>query len=300
MRTTKLQVETARPTVICGVTVKRKESTIMKKIVRRSLVLAAMALGMSGIAVADTDCTLKTLRGQYVFTASGYTVVAGVPQPKAIVEVIDFKGDGTLTVGAVTRSINGAIARIPAGGTGKYTLDAGCAGTLAFDGGPSFDIFGSPNSGKLRMIQTNTDTVFEGSAESAPKADQTCGNEILQGSYGLLISGSRPALSIPVGQPGYVGQVEQVVGSVIEIFDGKGNFTQVDNVKGTLSGITPDRPGKGTYTVNPDCSYTLFVSPFPGLIIVSKGVLVDGGKEFRQFTVTPDSFSITAIGRKIN
>ena len=150
------------------------------------------------------------------------------------------------------------------------------------------------------MMQTNTDTVFEGSAESALKADQTCGNETLQGSYGLLISGSRLAPSIPVGQPGYVGQVEQVVGSVIEIFDGKGNFTQVDNVKGSLSGITPDRPGKGTYTVNPDCSYTLFVSPFPGLIIVSKGVIVDGGKEFRQFTVIPDSFNITAIGRKIN
>ena len=300
MRTTKLQVETARPTLICGVTVKRKESTIMKKIVRQSLVLAAMALGMSGIALADTDCTLKTLRGSYVFTASGYNLVAGVPQPKAIIEVIDFKGDGTLTVGAVTRSVNGVVARIPAGGTGKYTLDAGCTGTLSFDGGPSFDIFPSPNGGKVRMIQTNSDTVFEGIAESAPRADQTCGNETLQGSYGLLISGSRLAPSIPVGQPGYVGQFEQVVGSVIQIFDGKGNFTQVDNVKGTLSGITPDRPGKGTYTVNPDCSSIQTVSPIPGVFIVSKGVVVDGGKEFRQFTVTPDTSNITAIGRKVN
>src|SRR5258706_15096494 len=95
-----------------------KRTTILNRALRQSLVAAAMASGMSGVALAANDCTLNSLSGTYVFTASGYSLVAGVAQPKAIVEVIDFKGDGTLAVPAATRSVNGVIARSPAGGTG--------------------------------------------------------------------------------------------------------------------------------------------------------------------------------------
>jgi hypothetical protein len=123
-----------------------------------------MAVGMSGVALADNDCTLKTLRGSYVFAANGYNIAAGVAQPKTIVEVIDFVGDGTLSVPAATRSVNGVIARTPPGGTGSYTVDAGCKGTISFAGGPSFDIFISPKGEMLWMIQTNSDTVFQGKA----------------------------------------------------------------------------------------------------------------------------------------
>ena len=136
----------------------------MKRLTRQSLVAAAMVLGVSGVALADNDCTLKTLRGSYYFAANGYNMVAGVAQPKAIVEVIDFKGDGTLSVPAATRSVNGVIARSAPGGTGSYTVESGCTGTLAFDGGPSFDIFISPTGEKLWMIQTNPDTVFQETA----------------------------------------------------------------------------------------------------------------------------------------
>jgi hypothetical protein len=136
----------------------------MKTLTRQSLVTAAMVLGVCGIGLADNDCTLKTLRGSYYFAANGYNIVAGVAQPKAIVEVIDFKGDGTLSVPAATRSVNGVIARTPPGGTGSYTVDAGCTGTIAFTGGPSFDIFISPKGERLWMIQTNPDTVFQGMA----------------------------------------------------------------------------------------------------------------------------------------
>ena len=94
--------------------------------------------------------------------------------------------------------------------------------------------------------------------------------------------------------------MEQVLGSVVQVFDGKGGFTQVDNVKGTVAGIVPDRPGRGTYTVNPDCSLIQVVSPPGQAQITSKGVVVDGGREFRQNTITPDSFMISTIGRKMN
>jgi hypothetical protein len=253
---------------------------------------------MSGVALAANECTLKTLRGTFVFTASGYNIVAGVAQPKAIVEVIDFNGDGTLSVPAATRSVNGVIARTTAG-IGTYTVDTGCTGTIVFDG-PSFDIFVSPKGERIWMIQTNSGGVFEGISESAPTADQPCSNATLKGAYGLAIGGTRPAPFVAPEARAFVGQIEQVLGTVIQIFDGNGNFTQVDNVKGSVAGIVPDRPGRGTYTVNPDCSETQIVSPPNQAPITSKGVIVDGGKEFRQNTVSPDAFMISAIGRKIN
>ena len=135
----------------------------LKRLTRQSLVAATMALGLSSVALADNDCTLRSLRGSYVFAAKGYTIVAGVPQPKAIVEVIDFNGNGTLSVPAVTLSVNGVVVRPPIGGTGSYTVDAACTGTITFDG-PLFDIFISPNGEKLWMIQTNAGTVFQGTA----------------------------------------------------------------------------------------------------------------------------------------
>lgn len=139
-------------------------SRIVRRLTRQSLFAAAMVLGLSGVALADNDCRLKTLRGSYVFAASGYNIASGVAQPKTIVEVIDFNGEGTLSVPGATRSVNGVIARTPPGGTGSYTVEASCMGTIAFAGGPSFDTFISPNGETLWMIQTNPDTVFQGKA----------------------------------------------------------------------------------------------------------------------------------------
>ena len=87
------------------------EEELMTKMTWHGLVIAVAVLGMSGSAVANDDpddCTLKTLRGTYVFAATGYNIVSGIAQPKAIVEVIEFHGDGTLSVPAATRSVNGA------------------------------------------------------------------------------------------------------------------------------------------------------------------------------------------------
>ena len=137
-----------------------KKSTIFR------LAIAAIAIGVSTGAVADDEgriCRADKLVGLYVFAASGYNIASGVPQPKAIVELIRFNGDGTLTVPAATRSINGVIGRSPPGGTGTYTVNADCTGTLVFgNGAPAFDIFPAPSGDDLWMIQTN-DPVFAGS-----------------------------------------------------------------------------------------------------------------------------------------
>ena len=109
-------------------------------------------------------CTLNALRGTYVFAATGYNIAGGVPQPKAIVEVIEFQGDGTLTVAAATVSINGSIMQVPAPGSGEYTLEADCTGTITFAAGPTYDIVAAPQPNTVWMIQTNPNTVFQWTA----------------------------------------------------------------------------------------------------------------------------------------
>src|SRR5215470_243088 len=83
-----------------------------------------------------------------------------------------------------------------------------------------------------------------------------CSNETLEGAYGLSISGTRPAPAPPSGTPNYVpGTIEQLIGVGTRTFDGDGNFSQVTNEKGSLSGILfPNRALQGTYSIKPDCS----------------------------------------------
>src|SRR5437867_5070370 len=117
--------------------------------------VAAMALGTSGTARAalgPQPCGLYTLRGSYLFATHGWNIVGGVAVPKAIVEGIDFNGDGTLVSPFATVSINGVIIQ-SSGAVGSYTVDADCTGTLTFTGGASFDIFVDPNGKQLWMIQ---------------------------------------------------------------------------------------------------------------------------------------------------
>ena len=130
--------------------------------------LAAVALicCLSGTAVAkNKECSLSTLEGDYVFSASGHSLVAGVWLPKAIVEYIHFNGDGTLSVTAATVANaggSGTVTQSPPGGTGTYVLDANCKGTLQFTPGPSFDIFVALRGRQFWMIQTNPGNSFQG------------------------------------------------------------------------------------------------------------------------------------------
>lgn len=146
----------------------------MKKMAKQSLVVAMLALGMVGVAQADNDdngkaCSLSTLGDLYLFSASGFNIIGGVAQPKAVVELIRFNGDGTLTGGPATASINGTITRSPAGGLGSYTVATNCTGTLDF--GPpthfTYDFFIAPKAAYLVMIQTGGPVpgVLQGTAD---------------------------------------------------------------------------------------------------------------------------------------
>jgi hypothetical protein len=147
----------------------------MKQYIRKFVVTAAMVLAVSGVAQAKDNgddgkpCSDPTLHGLYVFNPSGYDIVGGVAQPKAILELISFNGDGTLTVPAATASINGTIFRSPPNGPGTYTVGPDCTGSLACGPpGPTFpfDLFVAFKGSAVYMIQTGPGSpVMQGTAE---------------------------------------------------------------------------------------------------------------------------------------
>lgn len=143
----------------------------MNRLCKGMLAAAVAVPVVGGLAPAKADdngCRNATLRGLYVFSATGFNIVEGAPQPKAIVELIRFNGDGTLIAPEVTVSINGVINRgAPNGTPGTYTVERNCTGTLAFGPpGPTFDIFLGSKGADFHMIQTGPGApVLEGKAE---------------------------------------------------------------------------------------------------------------------------------------
>ena len=106
-----------------------------------------------------------------------------------------------------------------------------------------------------------------------------CSVATLRGAYGVQVQGTRPAA------PG--GPTESVTGVVLRIYDGAGQFTQVDNIKGSITGISPDRPGFGTYDVNEDCTAVAHFQPGPGISLEERMVIVAGGDEVVSVVSSP-------------
>ena len=125
--------------------------TRRRMLLAAGLLTTAMGLGLSDVALANDKCGVNTLRGLYLFSATGFIIPAAPApaQPKAIVEFFRLNGDGTIDGRAATRSLNGVIGQFPdqSGPGGSYTVtslatsDRGCLGTITFAGGPHFDLF---------------------------------------------------------------------------------------------------------------------------------------------------------------
>jgi hypothetical protein len=71
-------------------------------------------------------------------------------------------------------SVNGLILHFPPGGTGTYTLDQSCEGNLTFnDSGVHYDIFVRANGREIEMIETDANSVLNGTAEKLHRAKET-------------------------------------------------------------------------------------------------------------------------------
>ena len=140
----------------------------------------ALMLCFPGLAAADTKNRCSDddiLKGTYVFAASGFTRAPGSGPgtpwvPKAILEVLQFNGDGTLSTPSVTVANpfgdTGNILQPGAGAAGVYSINDDCTGTVQFADASSvtFKIYVDPPRGDtIWMIQTNpANNVFQGSA----------------------------------------------------------------------------------------------------------------------------------------
>jgi hypothetical protein len=128
-------------------------------------------------------------------------------------------------------------------------------------------------------------------ADNNDRGRRRCSAATIRGDYGIQLQGTGPA-------PG--GLTESVIGVVLRTYDGRGNIEQVDNVKGSITGIVPDRPGFGTYEVSPDCTGVARFEPGPGIVIEEKLVIVDDGREIRSIVASPASRMITGVHQRIH
>jgi hypothetical protein len=124
------------------------------------------------------------------------------------------------------------------------------------------------------------------------KRGRACTNETLQGTYGIQVQGTQPA------GPG--GPIESVVGVVVRDYDGLGQFTQVGNVKGSITGWIPDRVGGGTYDVAADCTAVVRLQPAPGILLEERLIIVDDGREVRSAVMLPAPVMATGVARRMN
>jgi hypothetical protein len=120
---------------------------------------------------------------------------------------------------------------------------------------------------------------------------KSCSEATVRGDYGIQIQGTRPA-------PG--GLTESVIGIVLRTYDGHGNFEQVSNVKGSITGTIPDAQSIGTYEVNPDCTGIIRAQPAPGVLLEERLVVVDDGREIRAAVMVPTAVVITSVHQRID
>ena len=152
----------------------------MKGLMTKCAATLPLILCLPGLAAADQTQRCKTdiLRGQYIFTGSGFTrgPSAGPADPwfpKAIIELLTFNGDGTLTTPGVTLANpfgnTGNILQLPAGAPGSYTINDDCTGTLQFfdANNVAYKIYVDPPRGEnIWMIQVNpVNNVLQGSGK---------------------------------------------------------------------------------------------------------------------------------------
>jgi hypothetical protein len=117
--------------------------------------------------------------------------------------------------------------------------------------------------------------------------ERRCSDRTLVGNYGFALEGE------------ILGPGIQFRGVVMQHYDGRGNLRQVDHV--VTNGMPPAEewtPGKGTYTVHPNCTGTAVIN-VPGNPLSPINlhfVVVRGGKEIHQVV---DANAVTAVGIKV-
>jgi hypothetical protein len=148
-------------------------------------------------------------------------------------------------------------------------------------------------SAGLLLLVAGTHSSRAGSSVG-PGVGFPCTDATIRGTYGAQMQGTASV-------PPPVGGTQTVIGVVTRTYDGMGNFTQIDNIHGSVTGWVPDRQGSGTYQVNPDCTAATQFVPGPGApVIEERIVIVDGGSQLYSAVVSPLPNMVTAVSKRID
>ena len=147
-------------------------------------------------------------------------------------------------------------------------------------------IFVALVSGAATMVAST----FQRTLSANQDVRRGCSNRTLRGDYGIMVSGVR-ALGL--------GVTESFIGTAIRTYDGRGNFEQVDNSHGTVTGATTNVLSTGMYTVNADCSGTSTLM-IPGAPPIDTAfVIVDQGNLVNDIVMAPQPNLVTAVLRRV-
>jgi len=140
----------------------------MRRVANAAGIVAIAGLSLSSALAASNEqeqqepdrhqvCTLGTLKGRYLFAASGVLLPPAfgvtVPTPAADAGLRILNGDGTGT-DTVTVRIGDQIVLENVPSPLSYTVNADCTGTITVVNGPSFDIFIAPDGSEFAEIAT--------------------------------------------------------------------------------------------------------------------------------------------------
>ena len=121
---------------------------------------ATMAPGTPATARAEADrhCSVGMLRGLYLWTFDGYANLGGNLVPKAVMQGLQFNGDGTTFNPFGTVNIGGTIIFDAGGFSGTYTVAADCTGTLSPAPGiaPTFNIYVGPGAQQVWTLEVSS------------------------------------------------------------------------------------------------------------------------------------------------
>jgi len=96
---------------------------------RVCFVLLLLALALSSTVTASASCNNSTIKGSYAFTIHGQIFTPNGPLLVDGIAKTTFDGNGNLTqVDAV--ALNGNIPLVWRPGTGTYTVNSNCTGTM--------------------------------------------------------------------------------------------------------------------------------------------------------------------------
>jgi len=231
-----------------------------------------LSLTPAAHAKDGNECDLGSLKGSYGYAFSGFLFPSPPSStgaaPAAAAGLMVFDGQGGLA--AQDTFNHGVVSR--RAGTGTYAVDPDCTGSAElggdFEGLTFYFAIVIPRK-EFSFLVTTPGTALPGVAKTT--GDEDCTLASFKGTYRNMRTGYRIA--------GFFSVVN--TGLEVATVDGKGSFF-FPPVTQTANGVFSHPTATGTYTVSPNCLFTLDVVVVDGTTTSTthrEGVVVDGGNE---------------------